>query len=159
MQSTTIIYKTQDSKEFRIPGSVGALVSSSTSSPPGAGASSTTTTTATATTMRPPPPPGPPKTKDNKPERGHEEPSSSIPDLVSKLEYAVLICECLSLDRIHRRFLKYLSHKIDGIYPERRTPQDGLLIEDFLNISHTRLTEYILRRIFRRMDYWKSMAW
>ncbi|GJQ75703.1 hypothetical protein Trydic_g17775 [Trypoxylus dichotomus] len=83
MQSTTIIYKTQDSKEFRIPGSVGALVSSSTSSPPGASASSTTTTTTTATTMRPPPPPGPPKTKDNKPERGHEEPSSSIPDLGS----------------------------------------------------------------------------
>ncbi|KAK9729587.1 hypothetical protein QE152_g15854 [Popillia japonica] len=81
MQSTTIIYKTQEPKEFRIPSSVGALVSSSTSSPPGASASGTITTTATATTMRPPPPPGPPKTKDIKQERGHEEPSSSIPDL------------------------------------------------------------------------------
>lgn len=98
MQST-IIYNTQDSKQFRIPGSVGALVSSSTSSPPGAGASGTITTS-TVTTMRPPPPPGPPKPKENKPEKGHEEPSSSIPDLGEFLFYRLPLEFYLEFDRL-----------------------------------------------------------
>ncbi|XP_063226150.1 nuclear hormone receptor E75 isoform X1 [Bacillus rossius redtenbacheri] len=54
-----------DARDFRAP-----VVSSSTS-PPAASA-------AASSVMRPPPPPPPPRAK---PERGHEEPSSSIPDL------------------------------------------------------------------------------
>lgn len=67
---TAIVFKTDmpPIKEFRVPS---ASLVSSTSSSPGA-----------TTTMRPPPPPPPPKPKtDNKVERVHEEPSSSIPDL------------------------------------------------------------------------------
>lgn len=53
--------------------------------------------------------------------------------VLSKLEYAcivwypIYVCHCLSLDRIHRRFLKYLSFKMDGVYPEVGTCQDELL--------------------------------
>ncbi|CAH0554390.1 unnamed protein product [Brassicogethes aeneus] len=74
MQTTTIVFKTDVVKEFRIPS--GAIVSS-TSSPPG------------SSTMRPPPPPPPPKLKilENK----LEEPSSSIPDLVVRQKGALLV--------------------------------------------------------------------
>ncbi|KAL3267717.1 hypothetical protein HHI36_006847 [Cryptolaemus montrouzieri] len=65
MQTATIVFKT-DIKEFRIPS--GAIVSSTSS--PGSSA------------MRPPPPPPPPKLK-NAVENKLEEPSSSIPDLVT----------------------------------------------------------------------------
>ena len=53
--------------------------------------------------------------------------------VLSKLEYGSLIwspiyaCDCLSLDRVHRRFLKFISFKADGIYPDRGTPQIELL--------------------------------
>lgn len=51
----------------------------------------------------------------------------------SKLEYASLIwypiyaCHAAVLDRIHRRFLKYLSYRTDGVYPALGTSQTDLL--------------------------------
>ena len=53
--------------------------------------------------------------------------------VLSKLEYAVLVWfpyyayQQLALDRVHRRFLKFLSFKLDRIYPARGTDQLSLL--------------------------------
>lgn len=53
--------------------------------------------------------------------------------VLSKIEYACLIwfpiyiSHSILLDSIHRRFLKFLSFKLDGTYPEVGTSQDELL--------------------------------
>lgn len=53
--------------------------------------------------------------------------------VLSKLEYASIVwypiymCHSLPLDRIHRRFLKYLSFKLDDTYPAVGTDQESLL--------------------------------
>lgn len=55
--------------------------------------------------------------------------------VLSKIEYASLIwyplyaSDSIPLDRIHRRFLKYLTFKTTGDYPERGMAQDVLLAE------------------------------
>ncbi|KAJ3644314.1 hypothetical protein Zmor_026980 [Zophobas morio] len=47
--------------------------------------------------------------------------------VLSKIEYGILVwspiyaSHALMLDKIYRRFLKYLSYRIDGAYPERGT--------------------------------------
>lgn len=53
--------------------------------------------------------------------------------VLSKLEYASIVwypiyaCHHGSLERIHRKFLKYLSFKLDGVYPEIGVSQEELL--------------------------------
>lgn len=54
--------------------------------------------------------------------------------VISKLEYAILVWfpfytfQVFALDRVHRRFLKYLSYKIDYAYPDRGIDQNLLLV-------------------------------
>ncbi|KAJ3656334.1 hypothetical protein Zmor_015418 [Zophobas morio] len=53
--------------------------------------------------------------------------------VLSKLEYAALIwypihmCQHMLLDKVHRKFLKFLSFKIDGNYPARGIEMESLL--------------------------------
>lgn len=64
--------------------------------------------------------------------------------VISKLEYASLIWypyyanQNVLLERIHRRFLKCLSYKIDGCYPERGISQDSLLERHHMSSLATR---------------------
>ena len=65
--------------------------------------------------------------------------------VISRLEYASLIwypyysCQKLLVDRVHRRFLKFLSFKMDGQYPQRGTCQDELLRRhNFPSLEHRR---------------------
>lgn len=64
--------------------------------------------------------------------------------VLSKIEYAALIwhpiyaCEAIALDRVHRRFLKFLSFKIDGVYPERGISQEELLLRHNIRSLNTR---------------------
>lgn len=76
--------------------------------------------------------------------------------VLSKLEYTALVwyplytCDVLTIERINRRFLKFLSFKIDGIYPDRGTAQEELLSRhDMLSLESRR--KFICERFLRRI--------
>ena len=69
--------------------------------------------------------------------------------VLSKVEYACLIwcpiyaSHAIALDKIHRRFLKFLSFKVDGIYPEIGIDQPQLLHRhDMVSLSYRRDQSY-----------------
>lgn len=82
--------------------------------------------------------------------------------VLSKIEYACLVwyplyaSDFVPLDRIHRKFLKYLSLKLDGVYPEVGVPQAELLLRhDMLPLNTRRdliCTKFLEKLLTNRID-------
>ena len=82
--------------------------------------------------------------------------------VLSKLEYACVVwapyyvCHQLTIEKIQRRFLKYLSFKIDGVYPPRHVDYDNLLRRHNFQSLFSRRKEYgahfIWKLIHNRLD-------
>ncbi|KAJ3640833.1 hypothetical protein Zmor_027371 [Zophobas morio] len=82
--------------------------------------------------------------------------------VMSKLEYASIIwypiylCQHMPLDRIHRKFLKYLSYKLDGFYPSRGCDMVILLQRHgLMSLSSRRdgqCANFIVKLINNRID-------
>ncbi|KAJ3661763.1 hypothetical protein Zmor_006148 [Zophobas morio] len=49
-------------------------------------------------------------------------------EYASLVWYPLYMTQYMVPDKIHRKFLKYLSYKLNGIYPSRGIPMDSLLI-------------------------------
>ena len=82
--------------------------------------------------------------------------------VLSKVEYACLIwcpiyaSHAIVLDKIHRRFMKFLSFKVDGIYPEIGIDQRQLLHRhDMVSLSYRRdqsCAKFVCKLLHNQID-------
>ena len=82
--------------------------------------------------------------------------------VLSKLDYAAVVwyplymCQKIPIDRIHRKFLKFLSFKLDGMYPERGVDTHDLLRRHSLPSMSSRrdrqCSAFLQRLIAGRID-------